>query len=255
MREYLKYRTLKNVEDFELFSCHICKKDKPSKEFRESSIRYSQYKCRECATKRDKAAREKGRIARGKLKRYKLDLVGKIFGHLTVIQRHSATTKYVRWLCRCVCGKEIVLVAGNIVGGTKSCGCIGNRKGPESPDWTGCGELSGSFFSRMKKAAKKRDIPFDVTIEYLWNLFLAQNRKCSLSGVILNMPRNSSDLALSRQTASVDRIDSSKGYIVGNLQWVHKDLNYMKRAYSQDDFIDLCKSVVNFQESKIQCAF
>jgi hypothetical protein len=44
-------------------------------------------------------------------------------------------------------------------------------------------------------------------------------------------------------TASIDRIDSSKGYEEGNIQWVHKHVNFMKRTYSQDYFIDMCKKI------------
>lgn len=46
-------------------------------------------------------------------------------------------------------------------------------------------------------------------------------------------------------SASLDRIDSSKGYEQGNVQWVHKDINNMKQSFSQDKFIDWCKKVVN----------
>jgi hypothetical protein len=45
-------------------------------------------------------------------------------------------------------------------------------------------------------------------------------------------------------TASVDRIDSSKGYIKGNVQWVHKTINKMKWGYSQGEFIEFCEAVV-----------
>jgi len=45
------------------------------------------------------------------------------------------------------------------------------------------------------------------------------------------------------RTASLDRIDSSKGYVKGNLQWVHKDINMMKNHYNQKYFIEICKKV------------
>ena len=44
-------------------------------------------------------------------------------------------------------------------------------------------------------------------------------------------------------TMSLDRIDNNKGYIEENVQWVHKDINMMKRIYSQDYFIYMCKLV------------
>ena len=45
------------------------------------------------------------------------------------------------------------------------------------------------------------------------------------------------------QTASVDRVDNTKGYVTTNIQWVHKDINYMKQEYPQDYFKQLCKLV------------
>lgn len=44
--------------------------------------------------------------------------------------------------------------------------------------------------------------------------------------------------------ASLDRIDSSQGYIKGNVQWVHKDINKMKFDLSQDRFLELCNIIV-----------
>jgi hypothetical protein len=48
-------------------------------------------------------------------------------------------------------------------------------------------------------------------------------------------------------TASLDRIDSSLGYVRGNVQWLHKDVNWMKNTLDQDRFIELCKAIVNHE--------
>jgi hypothetical protein len=48
-----------------------------------------------------------------------------------------------------------------------------------------------------------------------------------------------------KNTASLDRIDSSRGYIEGNVQWVHKMANMCKQHYSQKRFIDMCIAVSN----------
>ena len=44
-------------------------------------------------------------------------------------------------------------------------------------------------------------------------------------------------------TASLDRIDSSRGYDADNIQWVHKDINWMKQDFSQSEFIAYCRRV------------
>ena len=52
-------------------------------------------------------------------------------------------------------------------------------------------------------------------------------------------------LEYKEQTASFDRIDNSKGYEVGNIQWVHKEINMMRGTLSVDRFIELCEFVVS----------
>jgi hypothetical protein len=53
-----------------------------------------------------------------------------------------------------------------------------------------------------------------------------------------------------KQTASLDRIDSTKGYIKGNIQWVHKDVNKMKWNWNQSNFINWCKLITNYYNEK-----
>lgn len=52
------------------------------------------------------------------------------------------------------------------------------------------------------------------------------------------------------KTASLDRIDSLKGYTLDNVQWIHKDLNYMKCDYEENEYIEWCKKVAAFQAAK-----
>ena len=80
--------------------------------------------------------------------------------------------------------------------------------------------------------AKGRNKEIDIDSQYLKNLFEEQNETCALSGIKLD-----------RKNMSLDRIDSSIGYVKGNLQWVHKIINRMKTDLSQDEFINLCKLV------------
>ena len=57
------------------------------------------------------------------------NLVGQIFGRLTVIERaENANDGHARWLCECECGKTTI-VNSNVLkkGHTKSCGCL-NRE-------------------------------------------------------------------------------------------------------------------------------
>lgn len=51
-----------------------------------------------------------------------------------------------------------------------------------------------------------------------------------------------------KQTASLDRIDSNEGYIVGNVQWVHLVLNRMKSNLKETQFIEWCNLVVKHNQ-------
>lgn len=105
-------------------------------------------------------------------------------------------------------------------------------------------DISGVYWSALKAGAKSRNYEFTITLEYCWNLYLKQNKKCNLSGldIILGFFNDNS------QTASIDRVDNSKGYIEGNVQWVHKDINNMKHKHSQEYFIQLCKEVAKHKQ-------
>ena len=87
-----------------------------------------------------------------------------------------------------------------------------------------------------------RGIKFDITIEDIWDLFLKQERKCAFTGQELSMGRETRKDPIER-TASLDRKDSSKPYTMDNVQWVHKDINMMKRSLSDERFVQLCKTV------------
>lgn len=176
------------------------------------------------------------------------NLIGKKFGLLTVdslVDARERCNKAVKWHCICECGKKVDVFYYNLTrGNTKSCGCLsstGNR-GNKNKTWKGHGEISASKWYGIERAAKRRNVPFLITIQDAWDLFLKQNRLCALSGELLTMPSHSRDYDY---TASLDRVDNQKGYELHNIQWVHREVNYMKSTLTQSSFIDFCKKVAN----------
>jgi hypothetical protein len=79
-------------------------------------------------------------------------------------------------------------------------------------------------------------------------LFLEQNQQCRFTGESLIMWGKRDGTY--GGTASLDRIDSSKGYIIGNVQWVHKKIQHVKRNWSDEEFISLCEQVALHQAKK-----
>jgi hypothetical protein len=116
--------------------------------------------------------------------------------------------------------------------------------------WTGHGEISGTYWSRLKHDASKRELEFDMSIEDGWNLFLKQGRKCALSGVSIKFAKMTNDYWRRGTTASLDRIDSSVGYVSGNVQWVHKTVNKMKQNIPESELLKWCRLLIQHSEKE-----
>jgi len=52
------------------------------------------------------------------------------------------------------------------------------------------------------------------------------------------------------QTASPDRIDSTKGYATDNFQWVHKRINRMKNILSTDELLFWVNKIYNENKNR-----
>jgi len=174
-----------------------------------------------------------------------VDLTNRRFGKLVVIElipKRSASNARM-WVCKCDCGNEKIVRGRSLVAGmTRTCGCGAHPNQSTNANWKGYGEIPFDFYTTTKRNAESINIKFEVSIEYLWSLFLSQDRKCNLSGLPIQFGRINKDKK--NTTASINRIDSLKGYVEGNVQWVHKKINIMKNVYSQKEFIDLCKQVI-----------
>jgi len=179
---------------------------------------------------------------------YKLNK-GDKFGSWTVVDGKSTVSKWSHqtYLCKCVCGtclqvKAILLVSGKAVRCRK---CSSNER------YKGVGDLSGGYFSQIKLNAFYRNLEISIDIEYIYDIFIKQQKKCALSNLDITLDRYYSIAKKGsiRQTASLDRIDSTKGYVEGNVQWVHKDVNNMKMGLGQEYFIELCKKITKHNDN------
>lgn len=113
--------------------------------------------------------------------------------------------------------------------------------------WKGYKELSGTLYNKYKRGAEKRGLEFNVTPQFLWDLFIKQNRKCALSGIEIYFSKTEGRKRDTKEiTASLDRIDSNKGYTEDNVQWVHKKVNTMKMQMEEKEFISFCKEIAKY---------
>ena len=235
--------------------CTCCKTEKDKTEFyHEKRVKDGlQSVCKECRNKNKRSKYVKKDI---KNLKHRKDLTNQKFGKLTVIKFEIITNGpnscSGKWLCECECGKSThVLTHMLTLGDVTSCGCLRyERCGKLNNKWTGHEEISGSHFKSIKRGAISRNLEFSITIEYLWELFLKQDKKCSISGMPLIM--KDVKKRTKTKTASLDRIDSSKGYTKDNVQWVHRDINMMKNSFNQEYFISVCKLISNNQTKEVE---
>lgn len=149
-----------------------------------------------------------------------MELVGKRFGKLTVVERmQNSKAHKTRWLCRCDCGNEVIVVGSNLQSGnTTSCGCLHNELLAESNAktkithghsksrlytiWTDMKQRCNNPNDRYYKLYGGRGIcvckEWEHDFQAFYNWATSHGYKDSLS---------------------IDRIDNEKGYSSDNCRW------------------------------------
>lgn len=181
-----------------------------------------------------------------------IDLTGKTFGYWHVMGRalHNDHSGKPLWVCECeLCHKEYN-VAGKALRGGHSSSCRDCRNtyrfsGESHPHWKGYKDIPHAFWNSIITSARQRNIDFDISIQDAWKLLERQDFKCALTGLDISI-KHIQSRRKQECTASLDRIDSSQGYLPNNVQWVHKTINRMKWDLNQSDFISFCSLVAEY---------
>jgi hypothetical protein len=138
-----------------------------------------------------------------------IDLISHRFGKLAVLSDTGRRkTRRPVSPCRCDCGIEIEVLGKYLRNGdTRSCGCYstGNAHNRDA-----VGDITLSFWTPRVKQAIRRGIPFEITRQQGWKLYLAQGGRYALTGVEIKFSPNIRDTR-GAQTASLDRKDSRYG--------------------------------------------
>ena len=108
-----------------------------------------------------------------------------------------------------------------------------SRRGYEGP-------VRISWFNKFKTQADLRNYEFAISALDIANMYYNQKGRCALSGIPIGWEEVGTI-----HSVSIDRIDSSKGYLLDNIQLVHKDINMMKQQFDNDYFIQLCMAVAD----------
>lgn len=107
------------------------------------------------------------------------------------------------------------------------------------------------FLKELLSAAKirsiKKNIEFTISIEVLKQLWEKQLGKCAISGVDMTHTILSGRI---QTNVSIDRIDSTKGYSVDNIQLVCVSVNVMKGTMNLSELKHFCKLIIENNEKE-----
>ena len=90
-------------------------------------------------------------------------------------------------------------------------------------------------------AKRKQHLGFDIDLVYLLRVYEQQQGRCAISGVHMTYLAGSGRVFTN---ISIDRIDSSVGYVRGNVQFVCDVVNRMKQDLPQNEFVVWCRRVL-----------
>jgi hypothetical protein len=113
------------------------------------------------------------------------------------------------------------------------------------------------YFRRTGKWRRRTNgvlVGYEISLEYLKQVWDEQQGTCPYSGVKLVLPSKMSsthnrypwpDDVPSYMRPSIDRIDSSKGYVEGNIQFVSQVANAAKNTRPHNEMVEFCLAVAN----------
>lgn len=193
----------------------------------------------------------------GKRKYEDMFHAGQRFGNRTVVDgsiipiKNGVVAKYAKGMIelKCKCGTVSMVDPGKLLKGLgSSCRHCANGSLDRNFNWKGAGKVTGRYFNQVKRGADKRGLEFSLTIEYMAQLFRDQNERCALTGEQIYF--SEARKYKMETSASLDRIDNNKGYIEGNVQFVSKEVNFMKHKLTEDRFVDICEKVIDLRKKK-----
>ena len=113
------------------------------------------------------------------------------------------------------------------------------------PIWEHCHNKRDELtpFRETFRRLKRRGKEVTITLESLKEIWDSQKSTCPLTGWTLELPTQSKNYKLKLKTASLDRIDNSKGYVQGNVRFVSVMFNFARNTFSDEEVVEFARAV------------
>lgn len=99
-----------------------------------------------------------------------------------------------------------------------------------------------------KNRSSKKDRAFNITTDYLVELWEIQEARCAVSGIPFEL-QYAVDGGPHIHGPSLDRIDANKGYEIGNVRLVTYHVNTALSNFGEEALLELAKKIVAFNGS------
>ncbi|MDO8610966.1 MAG: hypothetical protein Q7R95_10580 [bacterium] len=109
-------------------------------------------------------------------------------------------------------------------------------------------KLIGCRHSKIQYKCTKENLSFDLTREFLLEIYNKQNGKCFYSGIEMELDHKKLKMNDNPYLLSIDRIDSDKGYTQDNIVLCCLFCNTMKSTFSVKEFFRLCKIIIDYNK-------
>lgn len=185
-------------------------------------------------------------------------LIGIKYNRLLIIGISSKTKKYANSsverfvVTKCDCGIISVISIWQIKSNhTKSCGCLARES--RRKNYTYEQAAVRPLLKSYKGNAKSRGYEFILSDIEFTKLIKDNCYYCNAIPPMKQLSRTNQTMHWTNEYASnmkieahgIDRIDNNLGYTLNNCVTCCTQCNYMKRAYSQQEFIEQCIRIAN----------
>lgn len=113
--------------------------------------------------------------------------------------------------------------------------------------------IRGKLYDLLEAArgrAKKNNLPIDIDLNFLLDMFEQQNRKCKLTNLDFTFEIRESGKHFNPFNPSIDKINPNGGYTKDNVRLICVIVNLALNQFGEDNFKVMCEAYINNLKNK-----